>query len=239
MMGDVAGVHRIRGDDNDQVPRECRSLDEAVKAFADEPLLFQPGTQYRFANNGWILLSAAVESAAGEAFGIVISREVFEPLDLKSTVFSDAGDVPDLIDSLSIEWATKLGLDPEVVPPPDFSCLFGAGAFISTPSDLARFGSAMLKPGLLTADSIALLQTPLTFTSGAASDFALGWRVETVPLAGAPVRMVAHRAIPWGSSVALLMFPDHGLVVAAASNTFDADVNQFGQKVAEAFVRRD
>jgi CubicO group peptidase (beta-lactamase class C family) len=238
LMGDVAGVHRIRGDDNEQVPRGCRSLDDAVATFAGEPLLFQPGTQYRFSNPGWVLLSAVVEAAAGEPFDTVMTREIFGPLELKSTLTSDAGGVPDLIDSHAIDLSTKLGLDPELRRPPDSSCLFGAGAFFSTPSDLARFGSAVLKPGLLNVDSIALLQTPLTLASGASTDFALGWKVETVPLAGASARMVAHRATPGGTTVALLTFPDHGLVVAAASNTYFAGgVNQFGIKVAEAFTR--
>ena len=45
LMGDVAGVHRIRGDNNDLVPgRHCASLDEALSIFAGEPLLFRPGT---------------------------------------------------------------------------------------------------------------------------------------------------------------------------------------------------
>jgi len=37
-------------------------------------------------------------------------------------------------------------------------CWAGAGAFLSTSSDLVRFGSPMLKPGLLKAETIALLQ---------------------------------------------------------------------------------
>lgn len=34
---------------------------------------------------------------------------------------------------------------------PEYSCLYGAGACLSTPTDVVRFGSAMLKPGRLTA----------------------------------------------------------------------------------------
>jgi CubicO group peptidase (beta-lactamase class C family) len=237
LMGDIAGVHRIRGDDNDQLPRRCQSLAGAVASFAAEPLLFQPGTRYRFSNNGWILLSAVVEGAAGEAFDKEMFREVFEPLGLTSTVINDADGVPEVIDSVAIDLGTKLGLDPEVRQPPDSSCLYGAGAFFSTPSDLVRFGSAMVKPGLLTADSIGLLQTPLTLASGASTDFSLGWRVETVPLAGVPTRLVLHRATPGGTTIALMTVPERTLVVAAAANTSNADgVDPFGRRVAEVFA---
>jgi CubicO group peptidase (beta-lactamase class C family) len=239
LMGDIAGVHRIRGDNNDNPPGgHCASLDEAVATFADEPLLFEPGTRYRFSTYGWILLSAAVEAAAGEPLPVFMKREILEPLGMERTVVEDGGDVPD-ITSFYIPRAsmrTKLGVRKRSRL--DNSCLAGAGAFFSTPADLARFGSAMLKPGLLKADTIALLETPLRLASGASTDFALGWKVESVPLAGAPARMVAHRATPNGSTVALLLFPDHGVVVAAASNISPTDgVDSTGRKIAEVFIK--
>ena len=70
------------------------------------------------------------------------------------------------------------------------------------------------------------------------TDFALGWRLERVRLAGAPTRMMAPRATPNGSTVALLTFPGHGVVVAAASNISPAEgVDPLSRKIAEAFTR--
>jgi serine beta-lactamase-like protein LACTB len=239
LMGDIAGVHRIRGDNNDNPPGgQCASVHDALATFADEPLLFEPGTRYRFSTYGWILLSAVVEAAAGEPLPMFMTREILEPLGMESTVLDDGANVPD-ITSFYIPRAsmrTRLGVRKGARL--HNSCLAGAGAFFSTPSDLVRFGSAMLKPGLLKAETIALLQTPLRLKSGASTDFALGWKVERVQLAGAPARMVAHRATPNGSTVALLTFPDHGVVVAAASNISPADgVDPLGRKIAEIFTR--
>jgi CubicO group peptidase (beta-lactamase class C family) len=237
LMGDIAGVHRIRGDNNDNVPHgQCMNLGDAVATFADEPLLFEPGTRYRFATNGWILVSAVAEAAAGEPLHTFMRREILEPLRMGATVV-EGGDVPDTT-SFYIPRAnmrTKLGV--REVSRLDTSCLAGAGAFFSTPSDLARFGSAMLKPGLLKPETIALLQTPLRLKSGASTDFALGWKIERVQLADAPARMVAHRATPNGGTVALLTFPDHDLVVALATNISPAEgVSSTGQGIAETFI---
>jgi len=69
LMGDVAGVHRIRGDNNDAMPSgRCGSLDEAVALLKDDPLLFEPGTQHRYSIWGWVLVSAA--AASGRGFGL-------------------------------------------------------------------------------------------------------------------------------------------------------------------------
>jgi serine beta-lactamase-like protein LACTB, mitochondrial len=239
LMADIAGVHRIRGDNNDNVPDgECANLDEALATFADEPLLFEPGTRYRFSTNGWILLSAVVEAAAEEPFPRFVSRTILGPLDMESTVLEDGAAVPDLTSFYIPRASMRTRLGVRKGGRPHNSCLSGAGAFLSTPSDMARFGSAMLAPGLLKADTIALLQTPPRLASGSTTDFALGWKVERVELAGAPARMVAHRATPNGGTVALLLFPDHALAVALASNISPArGVDATGRQIGEAFAK--
>jgi len=131
---------------------------------------------------------------------------------------------------------SRLGL--QTGPGADYSCFAGAGAFLSTPSDLVRLGSAMLKPGLLTAETITLFQTPLHLKSGASTEFALGWKVETIALAGAPTRLLRHRATPTGSTVSLALLPDRSLAIAATTNvTHGMAVDPFALQVAEAFVQ--
>ena len=147
LMGDVAGVHRIRGDNNDAMPTgHCGSLDEAVAMLADDPLLFEPGTQHRYSIWGWVLVSAVVEGAAGEPFARFMVRQVFEPLAMERTVVAETEGLGGVAHGAGRR--------------PDYSCLAGGGAFLSTPTDLVRLGSAMLKPGLLQADTIAAFQTP-------------------------------------------------------------------------------
>ena len=115
---------------------------------------------------------------------------------------------------------------------------FALGAFVSTPMDLVKLGSAMMKPRLLKAETIAAFQTPTRLASGASTTYALGWTVGSVHLAGAPARMLSHRGSPSGGTVSLLTFPDLGIAIAAAANTTDAGgVNPFALKVAEAFSR--
>lgn len=238
LLGDVAGVHRPRGDSDDNVAfGKCKGLDEALKAFADEPLSFQPGTKYRFSTYGWVLLSAVIEQTSGEPFPTFMSREVFKPLGMDRTALEGVDDDADTVSFYFPRMAMRSSLGLQDGPGADYSCLAGAGAFLSTPSDLVRLGSAMLKPGLLTAETIRLFQTPLRLESGASTGFALGWKVDTIPLAGATTRVLRHRATPTGSTVSLSSFPDRRLVIAAMTNvTHSMVVDSFALRVAEAFV---
>ena len=241
LMGDVAGVHRGRGDnvDGDSMPTQhCANLDQAVALFADDRLRFEPGTQYRYSIYGWVLVSAVVERAGGEPFTSFMEREVFEPLGMDRTVVADREGVDDAASYTPRSiLGTRLGIEDD--PPPDYSCLAGAGAVLSTPTDLVRLGSAVLKPGLLRAETIKDLQTPMRLASGTSTTYGLGWTVRSVELAGQQVRMVSHRGSPRGGTVSLLTFPDLGLAVAAAANMTDvAGVNRLALQVADAFTRR-
>ena len=225
LMGDVAGVHRIRGDNNDAMPTEhCESVGEAVALLAGEPIMFEPATQHRYSVWGWVLVSAVVEGAAAEPFARFMSRQVFEPLGMTRTVAAETEGLEDV--------AHGAGRGP------DYSCVAGGGAFLSTPTDLVRFGTTMLKPGRLKSETIAAVQTPGRLTSGASTTYALGWTVTSVEIDGAPVGMISHRGSPTGGSVSLLAFPGRGLAVAAAANRADArGVDPFARQVAVAFTR--
>jgi serine beta-lactamase-like protein LACTB len=240
LMGDVAGVHRGRGDnlDGDSMPNQrCANLDEAVELFAADRLRFEPGTQHRYSIYGWVLVSAVVESAGGEPFTRFMERQVFDPLGMDRTVVADREGQDDASSYTPRSiLRTRLGIEESA--PPDYSCLAGAGAFLSTPTDLVRLGSVLLKPGLLKAETITSLQTPTRLVSGVPTTYALGWTVGSVQLAGGTARMVSHRGSPRGGTVSLLTFPDLGLTVAAAANmTNVTGVNPLALRVADAFAR--
>ncbi len=63
LMGQVAGVRTDSGDEG-PFSEHCERPVEALRIFGDQSLLFEPGTQFRYSSYGWMLLSAAVESAA-------------------------------------------------------------------------------------------------------------------------------------------------------------------------------
>src|SRR5688500_13269315 len=62
LMGHTAGVSNDSGDEGPLFSQHCQRPVEALQHFADHSLLFEPGTQYRFSNYNWILVSAAIEA---------------------------------------------------------------------------------------------------------------------------------------------------------------------------------
>jgi CubicO group peptidase (beta-lactamase class C family) len=168
-----------------------------------------------------------------------MERDVFAPLGMTRTAVTEDDRNDDDLPRYAPRNVFGFQLGIEDAYRPDYSCVAGAGAFLSSPSDLVRLGSAMLRPGLLKAETISAFQTPTRLASGAPTTYALGWTVGRVQLAGESVRMLSHRGSPMGGSVSLLTFPDLGLAVAAATNAGDAvGVNPFARQVAEVFTSR-
>ena len=123
--------------------------------------------------------------------------------------------------------------------PIDYSCYAGASVFVSTPSDLVRFGMAMNRGKLLRPATVELLQTSQRLTSGEETGYGLGLYVKTVTLAGRQTRVIGHDGDSLGGTVASLMtFPEYGIVVAVTANISYADTSSLAVKIAEAFVRQ-
>jgi serine beta-lactamase-like protein LACTB, mitochondrial len=125
-----------------------------------------------------------------------------------------------------------------VMPPHNLSCYAGSMAFLSTASDMARFGLALNNGKLLQPDTVRLLQTSQRLTSGEETGYGLGWKLDTVTLNGSPAQVASHDGELLGRRVvSLRLFPNTGTVVAVMSNSADADTSTLALKVAEAFVQ--
>jgi CubicO group peptidase (beta-lactamase class C family) len=120
----------------------------------------------------------------------------------------------------------------------DLSCYAGASAFLSTPSDLVRFGMAIDSGKLLQPATVQLLQTSGRLRSGQETGYGLGWDLETVALVGEQTRVVGHDGEVLGGTVASFMiFPD-GIVVAVTSNISYADTPSLALTIAQAFAEQ-
>ena len=70
--------------------------------FAENPLLFEPGTRYRYSSYGWILVSAAVEAAADQPFLTFMREQIFDPLGMRDTIPDSATVKPTMTSRYSI-----------------------------------------------------------------------------------------------------------------------------------------
>ena len=239
LMGHVAGVRHYSGDRDYMPSAHCERASEGLQGFAADPLRFEPETQYGYSTFGWILVSAAVEAAANEPFFTFMRTRIFQPLGMRDTTIDSAAEpMPDRATFYYPRFSGDPGYGPELAAAVDYSCFAGAGAFLSTPSDLVRFGVALTRGTLLRPGTVRMLQTPQHLLSGEETDYGLGWMLETYPLAGQPTLLASHASRTLlGSSTSFMVFPERGIVVAVLSNTSRAALRPIALNIAQAFTK--
>ena len=240
VMGHVAGLPNDGGDESELFSRHCDRPVDALQYFAGRSLRFEPGTEYRYSNYGWIVVSAAIEAAADEPFLTFMRERIFEPLGMNRTepdLSTEAG--PDQATPYFPRFAADPRYGPDLMRELDYSCYSGSSIFLSTPSDLVRFAMAMNDGKLLQAATVQLLQAPQRTASGQETGYGLGWDLETVDVGGQPTRIVGHDGdVLGGMASSLMTFPEHGITVAVVSNISYAGTDTLAVKIAEAFKAR-
>jgi CubicO group peptidase (beta-lactamase class C family) len=235
LAGHLGGIRHYReNDSSDYIHKEhYNDVASSLNIFKNDSLLFEPGSAYRYSSYGFVLLSAAMEKASGQNFPALMQQELFRPLHMANTI-------PDYQDSIIsgrtgyYQWSKKTQ---QVVRSPfeDVSYKWAGGGFLSTPTDLALMGSALLSGKFVKPSTTALLMSSQKLKSGKNSGYGMGFRMGTDSKGR---KIVHHGGVAYGGRAFLLLYPDQKLVIAVATNLGNA---QFGEKqleqLADLFIK--
>lgn len=208
--GHLGGIRHYRGTEM-FLNRPFPNVRAGLEIFAADPLEAPPGTKYIYSTYGWSLLSAVMEAAAKDDFVHFMDANVIQPLKLQHTHADRAG----ATDPERTEFYQGAAPAFRVAPPVDNSYKWAGGGYLSTPEDLVRFGSALLRPGFLKSESLALLFTPQKTNDGKPTNYGVGWVIAKVAHGH---RVLLHTGGSIGGTSVLLLHPDTRTVVAMVCN---------------------
>jgi CubicO group peptidase (beta-lactamase class C family) len=130
-------------------------LKDAVHSFAAEPLIFQPGTNYSYSNEGINTAARIIEVVSGIPYERFMQERVFGPLGMTETTFwPSAEQIPRIAKSYKVDPQTnqlaELQIDQLTYPLDDRAHRFPmpAGGLFSTANDVAKFAQMLLNGGV-------------------------------------------------------------------------------------------
>lgn len=131
-------------------PSRLRELADFLPLFADQPLAFEPGTQERYSNAGYVTLGLIIEKITGEPYRDYVAKHIFAPARMTRTALPA---VDDRLPSRATGY-TRHGDDHELAARvPNTKSLPGrpssAGGAYASAGDLLRFYDALLADRLL------------------------------------------------------------------------------------------
>lgn len=143
---------------------------EVLKALGKERLKTTPGAMSVYCNDCYTLAGLVVAAVSGMAFEDYVRQNIFTPLGMKNSDFSDAGQPSAPI------------IDKGVAQPVQYGNLSAAGGVVSTPRDMLRLAEVLTggKPAILSQNAIDAMGTDQITTmmqAGPAPDmhYGLGW----------------------------------------------------------------
>lgn len=111
--------------------------EELLSFVADEPLVFEPGTEYRYSNSDNIIVGLMVAAAAGKPYEDVLAENVFGPLGLANTSLPAGIELPEPT-LHGYAWAPPEPLE-DVTAGLAGGWAWASGGIVSTPADLNTF----------------------------------------------------------------------------------------------------
>ncbi len=86
LLSMTSGIGDIFGPEYDATPKtRLRSIDSYLPLFASKPLEFEPGSDRRYSNGGFLVLGAIIEKASGQSYYDFVRSKIFLPLEMKDT----------------------------------------------------------------------------------------------------------------------------------------------------------
>ena len=144
--------------------------DAVIKAWAQKPLDFDPGTRWQYSNTNYVLAARIFEKATGETLVPFLKRRVFDPLGMATASDGYLDHRP----SDAVPY-TRYALGPSRPAIAEASgWYYGAAQLAMTPSDLARWDIAVLHHRILGGKSFGDFTGEVRLGNGNLTHYALG-----------------------------------------------------------------
>lgn len=208
------------------------SVADALAPFEDDPLLFEPGTEWSYSTYGYDVLGCVLEGAAGVEFMELVRREVFEPCGMTS---SRADDPAAIVPHRAAGYASVEG-ELRNATHVDMSNRLPAGGYLTTAPDLARFAARFLDDTLVSRATREAMLTHTALRGGSTVNYGLGWSIGEDE-EGRADGTASHGGSSPGASGMLYIEPGRRLGVVFLTNLESApERGQTARAIAEIIV---
>lgn len=134
--------------DYQQMPQTQQEMVKRMAALGSE---FEPGTQAKYSNTNFILLGYIIEKLTKATYETELQKRICKRIGLKNTYYGHKIQTQKS-EVLSYEWN---GESWDLSVETDMSIPGGAGAIVSTPTDLCTFINALFEGKLMKAETFA------------------------------------------------------------------------------------
>jgi CubicO group peptidase (beta-lactamase class C family) len=210
MLSHTGGTGDIFGPEFDKNRLELKTLQDYVKLYGNRGPEFEPGSQWKYSNYGFLLLGVIVEKVSGHSYYDYVRDHIFKPAGMNATASEPEDQV---VADRSVGYMRPDGTgwqrNTDTLPYRGTS----AGGGYSTVEDLLQFATALQTNKLLKPQYTEMLTTGRVETTFGGK-YAYGFQEFSVN----GTRCFGHGGGAPGMNGELMICPGPGYVVAVLSN---------------------
>jgi CubicO group peptidase (beta-lactamase class C family) len=222
----------IRHYKNDEIAntRHYETLSDGFAIFADDPLLFEPGTKFKYSTYGYTVVGCLIEGASGEKFFDYLREHVLQPAGMTHTLVDN---VYAIVPHRARGYQVKNG-KVENAGLMDSSYKIPGGGLVSTAEDIVRFDLALMDGKILKPATLTAMWTPSDrpqLQGGKPSTYGMGFGVLTID----GQKYIAHSGGQQGTSTMMALIPSRRFAVAVFTNDEDCKPDEVLRPILELY----
>ncbi len=184
---------------------------ELIDVFKDEPMDFDPGTEYRYNNSGYILLGYIIEKVSGMSYADFVQKNIFDKVGMTSSYYgSKTTLIPNRASGYMPSENGYRNADYLSMTLP-----YAAGSIMSTVDDLLKWQNAITANELISEASKKKAHTGYDLTSGDPIYYGYGWSVDEIN----DVPTIEHGGGIFGYTTYGIYIPGEEVYVAVLTNS--------------------
>src|ERR1035437_1110732 len=150
-----SGIHNFTAnEDYLRWNTEKKSENEMIEIISKGGSDFEPDTKAEYSNSNFVLLSYILQNIYKKKYAELLNEQIIKPIGLKNTYFGKKTNIKDN-ECYSYSFKGKWIKEAETY----MSIPMGAGAIVSTPSDLTKFADALFSGKLVSPKDLELMET--------------------------------------------------------------------------------
>lgn len=204
--------------------RTDMTVTELIDAFKNEPMDFDPGTEFHYNNSGYILLGYIIEQVSGETYEDFIENNLFKRLGMTNSRY---GSKKELIKNRAVGYQP----DENGMSNADYLSMtlpYAAGSLMSTVEDMLKWQNAIASNTIIKASTLEKAINGSKLLTGEEIDYGYGWGKAEVQGA----KGYQHSGGIFGYSTNGIFLKEENVYVIGLSNCSCKNVGEVTQKVA-------
>jgi serine beta-lactamase-like protein LACTB len=228
VLGHISGIRHYQEGEMDNTHHYAK-LTDGFAIFANDPLLFEPGTNYQYSTYGYSVIGCALEGVTGRSYPEVMQPEVFGPAHMTHTLVDD---VFEIVPHRARGYSKRNGQISNAGLM-DSSYKIPGGGYVCTPGDLVILADALLAGTLVKPETLKLMWTSQKLRDGKDTGYGMGWGVGQFE----GENTVGHSGGQQGTSTSLTVYPQRKMVVAVMINLDVGDATDIDRKISAVLLK--